>query len=718
VIQHAYGIFNVEQMSPLEVELAAFLKDTPASVGGLGRAEHFWNICAMLWGPKSTKPFVRHPWAERMAMESSRRDYLALNGAGSCVAGDTPIPNPITGQEPAIGELYEHQVQTTVMTLGGPMKASVPFIKGRSELYEVTLANGRRFRATAGHLVRTSDAYVSVESLQCGQRLLGYVAARRKTSYTVEEVAVQAITRTKEELFYDLTVPIEHHYFAAGAIHHNSGKTDFSAVWAIVNWLAAPKDTLIFCTSTSLKESGKRIWGSVKAYYQAAGLEGVGKLVDSLHAIRTNDGSGVFNDKEGIFCIAGEKKDEKDAIGKIIGAKNKRVLLIADELPELTEAILTAALSNLALNPFFQLIALGNFKSMYDAFGVFCRPKDGYGSITVEDDEWETETGLCLHFDGMKSPNIVEGRDRWPIYDSKNLATHRKNYGPDSAEFWRMCRSFPTPIGLDNALFSRADLNAGQVELTVPSPGLAWLGPRVRLSSLDPSYTNGGDRTVQWFGWWGLLTNGIWCLCFDGFKLLRDEAGVKRPRDYQIVRQFKENCVAAGVTPENAAFDGTAASSFGAIISEEWSPQVLKVEFGGAPSDRVVLANDARTARDLYDRRVSELWGVGREFVRAGQIKGVPHDLSRELEARRYETAKRGGSVITVVETKVDMKKRLGFSPDLADAAFVMLELARRRHGALAGGVNTGRRSVASSFLKVAKEKDKVYADLYVEADT
>ena len=577
---HAYGITASAPLNQLELELAAFLHDPPANKGGLGKAEHFWNICAILWGPKSKKPFERNPWCERMATEACRVRYLGLNGCGS------------------------------------------------------------------------------------------------------------------------------------------SGKTDFAAVWSIVNWLCAPKDTLIFCTSTSLKESGKRIWGSIKAYYTAAQLEGVGKLVDSMHMIRTNDGSGVFNDKEGISCIAGEKKDEKDAIGKMIGAKNKRVFLIADELPELTEAILTAAMSNLALNPYFQLIALGNFKSMYDAFGVFVKPKDGYGSITVEDDEWETDTGICLHFDGMKSPNIMEGIDRWQIYNSKNLATHRKNYGPDSAEFWRMCRSFPTPVGLDNALYSRADLNAGQVDAKIPSDGLSWLGPRIRLSSLDPSYTNGGDRTVQWFGWWGVLMNGVWCLCFDGYKLLRDEVGVKKPRDYQIVRQFRDNCIKEGVQPSNAAFDGTAATSFGAIISEEWSPLVLKVEFGGAASDRPVSANDARTAKDLYDRRVSELWGVGREFVRAGQIKGVPSELSRELEARHYETSKRGGSVITVVETKADMKKRLGFSPDLADAAFVMLELVRRRHGALAGGFSTGRKVLKNNFFKVAIAKDKVYSDLYAEADT
>jgi hypothetical protein len=498
----------------------------------------------------------------------------------------------------------------------------------------------------------------------------------------------------------------------------SSGKSEFAAVWAIVNWLCAPKQTLVFCTSTSLKDSQRRIWGRIKKFWTEAAMPLPGKLVDSMYIIRTDDGSGVFSDENGICCIAGEKKNEKEAVGKLIGAHPERLILIVDEMPEITEAILTAALSNMAINPWFQMIGIGNFKSLYDCFGVFVRPKDGYDSISIEDEEWTTELGICLRFDGMRSPNILGGRDRYEGYNSKDLAAHKKNCGEDSAEFWRMCRSFHAPIGTVDVLYSEADLLAGHCASRIPSDGLSWLGPRVRWSSLDPSYTNGGDRSVQWFGWWGVLTNGIWTLCFDKYLLLRDEVSDKAPRDYQIVRKFRDNCHREGVQPENAAYDGTAASSFGAIISEEWSPKVLKVEFGGAPSDRPVAANDPRKANDLFDRRVSELWGVGREFMRAGQLKGMPPELCRELKARKYETSKRGGNVIIVIEEKKKMKLRIGFSPDIADSALVGLELVRKRHGALAGGISTGRRAAVSNFFRIAKEKDRVYSDLYAEADS
>lgn len=491
-----------------------------------------------------------------------------------------------------------------------------------------------------------------------------------------------------------------------------SGKTEFAAVWAIINWLCAPKKTLVFCTSTSLKESNRRIWGRIKKFWQDSAIPLPGKLVDSMYTIRTNDGSGVFSDETGICCIAGEKKNEKDAVGKMIGAHPERLILIVDEAPEITEAVLTAALSNMAINPFFQMFALGNFKSIYDTFGVFVRPKDGYDSISVEDEEWETELGTCLRFDGTKSPNILGGRDRYECYNSKDLQSHRKNYGDDSAEFWRMCRSFHAPIGTVDVLYSEADLLKGQCSVHVPSLQYTWLGQRTRWTSLDPSYTNGGDRSVQWFGWWGLLADGIWTVYYEKYLLLRDRVGDSAPRDYQIVRQFRDNSIREGVEPENAAFDGTAASSFAAIVSEEWSPKVLKVEFGGAPSLRLVSVNDPRRAVDLYDRRVSELWGVGREFMRAGQLKGIPPELARELKARKYETSKRGENVIIVVEEKKKMKVRIGFSPDIADSALVGLELLRHRHGALAGTSTTGMNAIDQSWQKEVDAANALYANV------
>lgn len=495
-----------------------------------------------------------------------------------------------------------------------------------------------------------------------------------------------------------------------------SGKSDYAAVKAIIDWMADPINTLVLCTSTDLKQSKMRVWGRIMSYFEAipAGIA-PGTLAASQGIIATvNDKGKRISDESGICLIAGDKKREREAIGKLIGAHNKRVIFIADELPELSEALLEAAYSNLATNPFFQMIGLGNFKSRYDAFGQFVLPKCGWDALTVEDEEWETERGICIRLDGMKSPNLDHPKDIWPIYGRKQLADHKKDLGENSAGFYRMCRSFESPIGLDNAIYSEADLLAGNAYEKV-----VWLTKPIRVSSLDPSFTNGGDRSVQWFGSFGIAKDGVATLCVDKFILLREDVRKKlETRDFQIARQFRDNCLAEGVTPAHAALDSTGAGSpFLSIIREEWSPEVLGVDFSGAPSEMIVSVENSRTAKQAYDRKVSEIWHVGKEFLKYGQLRGVIPELAREMKARRYDTVKGVEGLKVRVETKQDMKERLLFSPDMADSAFVLLHLCRTRLGFVPGSGKRGISASRSKFLELARQTDKVYHTLYAEAD-
>lgn len=495
-----------------------------------------------------------------------------------------------------------------------------------------------------------------------------------------------------------------------------SGKSDYGAVYAIVNWLADPVNTLVLCTSTDLKASKLRVWGRIMSYFDAVKPEYLrGTLVASQGVIvTTNDKGKKLSDESGISLIAGDKRKEREAIGKIIGAHNKRVIFIADELPELSEALLEAAYSNLATNPFFQMIGLGNFKSRYDPFGQFVQPKSGWESITIDDDEWHTERGLCIRLDGLKSPNLVEEKDIWPIYGRKQLAAHRKDLGENSAGFYRMCRSFESPIGLDDAIYSESDLNAGRAYETA-----IWLTKPVRVSGLDPSFTNGGDRAVQWFASFGVTKDGTATLCYDRYVTLREDVRkTSETRDYQIARQFRDNCVEAGVHPKHAGLDATGAGSpFLSIVREEWHPDVLGIDFSGAPSELPISVDNQRTAKQAYDRKVSELWYIGKEFLKYGQLKGVTQELAREMKARRYDTSKGTEGLKVKVETKKDMKERLLFSPDIADSAFVVLHLCRERLGFVPGGKGRGQSGVLNRFNALAHQANRVYETLYAEPE-
>lgn len=468
----------------------------------------------------------------------------------------------------------------------------------------------------------------------------------------------------------------EHKYLAVAGCA-SSGKSQAYALWAIVNFLMKPWATLVIVTSTSLKESRKRIWGAITDLWRAVpGLPG--KLVDSVGMIRMDDGTDTkYGDRCGIALVAAERKKEREAVGKLVGIKQQRVIFIADELPELGESILEAAYTNLSNNPYFQLIGIGNPASYYDPFGQFATPKDGWGSITVEDEEWETERGHCLHFDAHKSPNIIAGHVVYPwMITPANLAESASKLGENSPGYWRMYRGFWCPTGSDSSIYSESDIIKYGADQSVQ-----WIDKPTKVAALDPSFSANGDRSILYFGFVGKDTTGRRVICLDHYEELREDVTNKEePRAFQIARQFKDKCEAWGVTAQNAAYDASGGGApFGDVVDAMWSRNVLRVQFGGKASERPVSLTDRVPGHERYANRVSELWWTGKELIRNKQLFGISRELVREMTERQYTTEK-GLNMRIRVETKSDMKVRIGKSPDISDAAFILIELCRTRH--------------------------------------
>jgi len=184
----------------------------------------------------------------------------------------------------------------------------------------------------------------------------------------------------------------------------------------------------------------------------------------------------------------------------------------------------------------------------------------------------------------------------------------------------------------------------------------------------------------------GYFENGQYGVKFEDYHQLNDDASNKAvPRTYQIVHQIIDKCKKLKIKPDNLAVDATGAGApFCDVLAGEWSDQFLRVQFGGKPSDKRVSMNSQRTGEELYVNRVSELWFVGKEFMRTQQLRGIGPDLAKELTSREYELTKSTNNLKVKIETKPDLKARLGKSPDLADAAMVALDCARQRHGLVA----------------------------------
>ncbi|MGB0790266.1 MAG: hypothetical protein ACPGRT_02185 [Flavobacteriaceae bacterium] len=474
---------------------------------------------------------------------------------------------------------------------------------------------------------------------------------------------------------------LENKYLAVGG-SASSGKSHTMAAWGIINWLSQPRDTLVLMTSTTLREARKRIWGSVMSLLSVIDDAPI-KIRDSIGNAAYINEKGNLIERAGLSLISAEKSKTKEAVGKFIGIKQKRVMLIGDELSELSEAILQAGLTNLSKNPSFQMIGMSNPNSRFDAFGVWSEPDRGWDSIdTNTADNWTTKWGgYYLRLDGERSPNILAGETIYPwLPTEEKLNEDRALLGVESRGYMRMVRAVffdsdeTTGIYTENEISSSGSM--GSVE---------WSSNPIKLCGIDPAFTNGGDRTIMYTAQCGYNRSGHYVIEFGDYFHLNDDATNKAvPRTYQIVRQIKEKCEKLKILPENVSVDATGAGApFCDVLAGEWSSKFMRISFGGRASDKRVSANSQLTGAELYMNRVSELWFVGKELMRTRQVFGVKSDLAQEITARNYDMVKSGGLRMKI-ESKPEFKSRFGKSPDLADAAFLALDCARQRLGLVA----------------------------------
>lgn len=472
---------------------------------------------------------------------------------------------------------------------------------------------------------------------------------------------------------------IKEKYLAVGGAA-NSAKSHTMAGYGIIKWLSDPGNTLVLITSTTLIEARKRIWGSIIKLMSVIEDIAPCKIRDSIGSIAYVNAKGRLFDTAGISLIAAEKAQTREATGKFIGIKAGTVVVIADELSELSPAIIEACMTNLSKNPKLEVKAMSNPSSRFDAFGDWATPMGGWTSVNVmADEEWRTSRGgLFIRLDGEKSPNILAGKVLYPYLPTQEqLDEDRAVIGVESRGYMRMVRAIFFDSDDDEVIYTEGDI--------VKNRGTAvgeWMGRPGLVAGLDPGFTNGGDRCVLHIGHIGYEVDGRMTFQFGKHYLLFDDASDKAtPRSYQIVTQVRAICTRLGIPPENLAVDATGAGApFCDVLAGEWSAKFMRVTFGGVPTDMRVSDVHAKKANELYVNMVSELWYVGKELLRTQQIRGITSELANEITKRSFSLVKSGNLRIQI-ESKASFKLRIGRSPDIADAGFLALHVARARFG-------------------------------------
>lgn len=479
------------------------------------------------------------------------------------------------------------------------------------------------------------------------------------------------------------------HHILAIAGHASSGKTHAMALIAVMMFWLDPKNTKVLVTSITASAAAGRVWGHVKncwthmeGFFGAANMPG--KLIDSKNKIRYEN-NGHKDETRGIELVVGEKSQAKQSASKVQGIKAPKLILMGDEFAELEHSLVRTALTNLKRNDEFWLLGAFNPTDMFGPDGIISRPKDGWHSITEETDEWETYLeeygykGYCIRFDGEKSPNILAGHNKYKGLLKIDDLKEAQSQGVRTAAYYQMIRGYWSPVGMLDAIYAAADIVKWRADAKVTT----WIEPPTMIAGLDPAFTHGGDRAALVIAKVGIAMSdsGVRQKVFEVVKVYsldEDVTNTSISKTEWVVKLTKEKLIEHKVDIKNLAIDATGGGDpFSALIARDIGIGFLNVKFSSKASDKPVSRNDPRKGFERFRNMVSELWYVGRELIRSGQIKGLTGDIMSEMVVRTYKES----NGLVCVEPKDDMKARIKKSPDFADGCFLALHLARVRHG-------------------------------------
>lgn len=486
--------------------------------------------------------------------------------------------------------------------------------------------------------------------------------------------------------------------------HARSSKTCLTAVWNLVLWLSEPDNMKAIVVSTEKGGAANRIWGQITDYYNSIPRP-PGRIYANGYVVPHDPTGRVkYSRRNGIELLAGNENKERESAQKLQGYHTGNILpgrisLAIDEATGVAAGIFDAYFKNLSANPRARFIALGNFNRKESPFGRLCEPIGGWETVEPEDQFWRTKHGACIHLDGLQSDNWVAHTNgaRTDVYPFLQSFQAVKGFYDRNEEntpaFWEMVRAFPAPVGIgDLGVYEPAELTLHKADQRVQDT--AWKIPPQLWAGLDPAYTSKGDlptivpvRTGVVMDDWFIIE------ALEPIRIPVDAHG--KPVSHQIMDYLFQWQQKSGCPLQNIGYDSTH-NAFGDILKddERFGRLPYGVQFSGAgASDALIMRKGdnggALKNNERFGNRVTELWLMGRDFMRAGQLRGIVGAIHSEMCKRLYDDPiHRNGRTLLKVESKEVMKKRTkGKSPDAADAFFIALATIIKRLHLRAGAL-------------------------------
>jgi hypothetical protein len=475
------------------------------------------------------------------------------------------------------------------------------------------------------------------------------------------------------------------------------GKTYTLICYVLLDWIRDPEYTEIKVISTTGGHAKSQSFSTLQRLYTNAIIPLPGLSMDGFVGLNPKDRHSAITlvaipqGEDGRGVLQGFHPVPRLAKHPVFGSMS-RVRALLDEAEEIPSGV-WEGVSNLLASAWgaeaVKVFCATNPRDVTSKLAQLAEPVNGWSTINLDlDKEWRSaELWSVLRLDGIDCENVAEralifpGFLTWEGYQKFAL-----ELGGQSPKYLTFGRGMYPLTALQNTLIPYSLLEA-------VIGNFIFEGRTIGCGGIDLAF-EGGDRIILFAGRYGKAIgfqplNGQPVLWQKSRYCVQADQYYEIPKDKTIAlaSELERRCKGLNLHPDWTTCDRTGVGTgTHDALCEQWSASVRGIMWGSESGQRKILSDDHDYAIEIYDGVHTEMYARARKFLEFGFVAFAPQiqtqQLFKELSGRRYQPAPKGpsGKPRIRLEPKKEFKRRLHWSPDIADALVMML------HGAALNG--------------------------------
>jgi hypothetical protein len=475
------------------------------------------------------------------------------------------------------------------------------------------------------------------------------------------------------------------------------GKTYTLIAYCLLDWIRDPEYTEIKVISTTGGHAKSQSFSTLQRLYKAAIVPLPGLSMDGFVGLNPKDRHSAITlvaipqGEDGRGVLQGFHPVPRLSPHPVFGSMS-RVRALLDEAEEIPSGV-WEGVSNLLASAWgpeaVKVACATNPRDVTSKLAQLAEPPSGWTAINLDADKsWtSSERWQVLRLDGADCENVLERKLLYPGFLTwEGYQKFALELGGQSPKYLTFGRGMYPLSALQNTLIPYSLLEAviGQ---------FIFEGRTVGCAGIDLAF-EGGDRIILFVGRYGKAIGfqpkkGQPILWQKSRYVTQGDQYFELPKEKTIAlaSSIETRCKGLNVHPDWITCDRTGVGTgTHDALCEQWSGSIRGVMWGSESGTRKIMADDHDYAIEVCDGVDTEMYLRVRKWLEFGLLAFHPQiqttQLFKELSGRRYQPSTKGpsGKPRIRLEPKKEFKKRLHWSPDIADGLVMMC------HGAALNG--------------------------------